>query len=789
GKKTTINYIVDYYRNKDFVIVLEGYSDSFESPYSPIAKAFYKLIEESKTHKRYKEIVLDIATELLRLTPILGQYADIIIKFYKHFGSHSRQEVKELSDIYYQIQSIIFKLLKKGNVVLIFHNIESYDFSSLSLISFIANIRNFNFNLIITFDDNALVLRTHSEKIKLKELEYELIHKNNFTSLTLKSFSLRQTKEFLTSQLENRSSLSDAEIIIIQEKCGGNPFFIEELITHLKQEGLLILNNEYYVLKQGYNINTIPDSIKKLIELKLYRLQNELREIIDVAAVIGYEFTYKPIVEVLKQDSMIILRRLNDLKNIHKLIIELKQKHKFTYRAIQEIVYEMLGPNLAKEYHLFIAKYIEVNPIEYDNEYALYYHYYNAGEIRKSLIHLNNSALEAKKRLSFEDEANRYKKMVDMLFLLGEPAREEIQQIKLLMSEALYNSGQFRKVVTVLDDITKCFNRKIQAETLLQIAKAKYLCEDYINPKEILTKLLKDFSKDLGEQDLVTVRLLLSTILYHLGEWDLGRKHFRKCFRIPSVLSHKETLCMVRKRINMFYIPELALPQLVKSINILNGTKQNHLYWEIYHNIGCNYLFLDNISKAEKIFNECSQYFRESGNYRLTYSLNNLSIIELIRNNLSKSLEYIEEIKSVSALDFNQISASCHEALIYIMKKETKKGIEILYKLISKIQGSSEIILKELICHNLGWAYMQVGHYEEALNYLIMSIPKRKHPWLEFKLAQKHRLLQQLSLKGVKIPENLNYHNNLELLKRSGRKDTWSFLKLDYQFSEIWFWE
>lgn len=787
GKKTAVNYIIENFHDLR-PLVIQGYSDSLARPYGPIANAFRGFIEQSKSEKYLESYALDIAGELLKLIPLWGQYAEMIVKFYSKFKLKATKQVKEIEDILYQIKLIIEKLTKRGYLFLIFNNIENYDFSSLSLLSVLASIRNSYLQLIITCNCDTLPHRTQPEKMRIKEIEYELLFKYNFMNLELRPFSIQYTKQFLKVVLREKLRLSENNIMLLHEKSGGNPFFLKELILQLEQEGALTLKGNDYFLKENRILNKLPDSLKKLIELKLFQLQTELREVVDIAAVIGYEFNYRPIVKFLNQEPIVILRRLNDLKNIYNIIVELKQKHRFTYKAIQETIYNLLGPNLAREYHLFLAKYFEANPVESDNEYILYYHYLMAEELRTSLIHLNNSAADARHNLSYEVEADRYQKMLDLLSLIGNPDEEEIQQIRLLKAEALYNSGQFSMVLSLLNNYKSInLNRKTKASMIFQLARAMYMNEEYDAPMKMLTELLKEYSGELSDHKLVMSRLLLSAILYHIGEWEQGRKHFRKCFRIPLVLEDNRVMCSVQKRINMFYIPELSVTKLNECLETLD--KKEEIYWEICHNIGCNYLFLNSLIKAKKYFLESLRFFENASNYRLAYPLNNLSIVEMIKGNLDGALVYIEKAKSCSISDFDLYSAKCNEAIVYILRNEFNMGIKLLSEILMELDDSSEVILKELAHHNLGWANMKIGHLKEAANHLLTSIPKRKHPWLDFKIAKKNRLLQQIMNRGNYFSEDRLNLESIRFLQQSGRKDSGLFLSLDYEFSEVWFWE
>ena len=76
---------------------------------------------------------------------------------------------------------------------------------------------------------------------------------------------------------------------LIRERTEGNPFFIEEMLRALQEHQLLAVQNGQYVVRTGKDVE-IPASVQGVLAARIDRLEADLKEVVQVAAVIGREF-------------------------------------------------------------------------------------------------------------------------------------------------------------------------------------------------------------------------------------------------------------------------------------------------------------------------------------------------------------------------------------------------------------------------------------------------------------------------------------------------------------------
>lgn len=78
---------------------------------------------------------------------------------------------------------------------------------------------------------------------------------------------------------------------LIVRKAEGNPFFVEEVVRSLQEVGALRQVGDSYALTRPLNDVVVPNSIQDVILARIDRLAEAPKKTLQVASVIGREFT------------------------------------------------------------------------------------------------------------------------------------------------------------------------------------------------------------------------------------------------------------------------------------------------------------------------------------------------------------------------------------------------------------------------------------------------------------------------------------------------------------------
>ena len=193
----------------------------------------------------------------------------------------------------------------------------------------------------------------------------------------------------------------------ILRRSEGNPFFIQEIIkTLLDKKKLAVRRRNVEVLAQNIEAG-IPGTIQGIIMARIDRIQDNIKEVLFGASVIGREFS-KPLLEQVIDKKGDLNPTLNELRML-ELILEKEEAHEFDYIfkhfLIQEVAYNTILVNKRKELHGSIARAIEhLYPDRLMEFYeSLAFHYEKAEQWDKAAEYLSRSGHKVRQMYSKEE--------------------------------------------------------------------------------------------------------------------------------------------------------------------------------------------------------------------------------------------------------------------------------------------------------------------------------------------------------------------------------------------------
>ena len=279
---------------------------------------------------------------------------------------------------------------------------------------------------------------------------------SHWTKIELEPLKKSDSELLLTNLLQIKNFPHQLREQIVQ-RAGGNPFFIEEVVRSLINEGAVVLEKgEYRVTEKIKNI-VIPQSIHALIMARIDRLDGGTRNLVRVASVIGRNFFYRVLNEVASYIEEVD-RRLDYLKEI-QLIRERKRmeeiEYLFKHALTQEAAYESILIQRRKEIHQKVAQSIEKVFNERLHEFygMLAYHYSRAESLEKTEECLIRAGEEALKSSASNEALYYYEEALNIYRRLrGDRADpEKVAMLEKNIGLALFNRGRYAEAVEHFD--------------------------------------------------------------------------------------------------------------------------------------------------------------------------------------------------------------------------------------------------------------------------------------------------------------------------------------------------
>lgn len=207
---------------------------------------------------------------------------------------------------------------------------------------------------------------------------------------------------------------------LILTKSEGSPFFTEEITRSLIEGGYLSRVDGHNQLTRSVDEVSIPGTVQEVIAARLDRLPPEAKRALQVAAVMGRQFSTEQLRQLLAAEEIDIDRVLDLLERrgiIHRKNLFSNDLYRFGESLTQEVAYEGLLLRQRRQLHERIGELIESTPGERTAERSalLAHHYTNSDNVERAATALLRAAHDAEKVPSYPAAARFYREAWELI--------------------------------------------------------------------------------------------------------------------------------------------------------------------------------------------------------------------------------------------------------------------------------------------------------------------------------------------------------------------------------------
>jgi tetratricopeptide (TPR) repeat protein len=143
----------------------------------------------------------------------------------------------------------------------------------------------------------------------------------------------------------------------VARKSDGVPFFVLETVRTLKEEGRVVPRAEGgWSATRDTGELTVPSAVRDLVGGRVAGVSRDERELLDVAAVQGFEFDADLVARTLRRPRVRVLQDLAYLARGTGLVVGAGSRFRFDHHHVQEVLLEALPQALRAEYHALLAQ-------------------------------------------------------------------------------------------------------------------------------------------------------------------------------------------------------------------------------------------------------------------------------------------------------------------------------------------------------------------------------------------------------------------------------------------------
>lgn len=234
------------------------------------------------------------------------------------------------------------------------------------------------------------------------------------------------------------------------EETEGNPLFLREILRSLaRREDRLQFQDDRWILKSEPEQWSIPRSVEEVISARLDLLDSTLRETLEIAAVVGRQFSFEAVAELTGTEESELLDQLQTLLDLD-VINERGDEgeiFEFCHGKIRDVLYSSMPRLRRKRIHGRVARVQQTTqePRPEDMAAVVGEHLYLAGEYSEAFPILLKGARNAMELHSGFEAAALYSKARTCGERRGFPADEPALEVRLEEIDALKLSNDYER--------------------------------------------------------------------------------------------------------------------------------------------------------------------------------------------------------------------------------------------------------------------------------------------------------------------------------------------------------
>jgi len=377
--------------------------------------------------------------------------------------------------------------------------------------------------------------------------------KTYYTQLRLDPFGEEEAQELLRALLgEEASEEREALEQLVLAKTQGNPFFIEELVQTLVEEGVLVGEQGHYHVNQSPSELHTPATVHGVIGARIDRLPPQDKGLLQTLAVIGKEFSLGLLRAVVDQGEDEVLRGLSHLQAA-EFIFEQPAfpdpEYTFKHALTQEVAYGSLLRERRGVLHERAGQAIEsLYPQTLDAHYEeLAYHYGRTANTPKAVKYLRLAGEQAVKRSAYGEAIGQLRRGVELVKTL--PETRERNELELSLQSTLghgllvtegYTSVEAEKAHVRARDLAEQLGNTSQLFATLYDVRVIQLNRAEHEKSRFLAEELLRLARELREPwQLLFALNAMGVTSYWRGEFSEAQEHCEEVLGFYDPQKHR----------------------------------------------------------------------------------------------------------------------------------------------------------------------------------------------------------------------------------------------------------
>jgi len=617
GKSTLANQF-EKYAEQNQAWVLSGvclYQQGLNA-YLPFLDALRRFFGRTSSDIPSKEVA-ELRKRILEEVPLLYELTELSTtdasSMVINSSANNNSSAKKLFESWYHLITLISSIRP---LVLIIDDLHMADEASLRLFHYLSH----------HVSDKSLLLLgiSRAERYDLHKdgkptLTAEMLSRINSESSIEQITIYRLCKESCDALIDRSLSPSlftEAFYDSIYNETKGNPLFVRETLELLRSKQVIFLKDGVWHNAQGSLEIDVPQKVEDIFVQRVSALNDDEREILQLASVIGHKFRASQLSPLLQLPTIKLLKILQRIEAGLQIIASTETGFIFEHPLLRDMLYNDLAFALRREYHAMIAcdmkEFYQGNYGDKIAEVAL--HLRNSGQHAEAAPLLYQAAQRNFALGLFHDAIRLINDYLDTAEQSGEAKGKSIIQLDLYckLGKCYEQTGRLDKSLKAYQKLLELSANKketaAELEALTCVGRVQIRLGDYETAISTYNSCIeiaesKDISSGAGK-----AYNNLGVLYFNKGDLEKARHYFEKSIQAKeneeSEYSKGYTLMNLGIIAALHADYDLALDYYQQSLKIYlsEGSKENEA--QIYTNMGITYGYKGEWQRAINTFEQ-----------------------------------------------------------------------------------------------------------------------------------------------------------------------------------------
>jgi class 3 adenylate cyclase/tetratricopeptide (TPR) repeat protein len=550
----------------------------------------------------------------------------------------------------------------------------------------------------------------------------------------LQPLSLDESRHLVDSLLQMEDVPPDVEELILG-RAEGNPLFVEEVLRTLIEEGTLVQDNSTWRITRTVDATEIPDTLQGVLTARIDRLDEAMKRVVQIAAVVGRVFQRYVLDRVVDDPSILddCLAQLQMAQIIRERSPSPEAEYIFKHILTQEAAYQSLLSQQRKAYHRRVADALARLFWERGEEYAglVAAHYERAEAWPRALRYLQRAGDAARTSFAIKEAIDHYSRALQVADRLGDAAQsaeglslfERRGQLLVRLADvdgALDDYERMCKLAQAIGD------KKAQLRALNEIGALQAGRHDFVRAADYFDQALV-LARNIGDQAGIADSLnCLGGFYFNTGKPEKAQACHREALEIARVLGDNALLAtsldglgqidLLRGRVRASLDKYGQIADLRRRLGDQAGLM------EALNSLAAAYTWLGEYERVAGACEEALSFVSKVGNLPVVPSLHTyFAISHLNRGDLGKAGDHLQVGLAVAqSLDHVAMQAFClaWTGYYHLVLGRFDKALECAEEGVSLAQRLGSPLWEMRARTSLGIVRLYRGELSEAVQVL-----------------------------------------------------------------------